>query len=201
METLLTSARRWLGGCIAWRACPTWRASCRLLRVLWRRWPARRSPPARGCRRSCGGPPKAGDTSEGGDDQGGQESDMRFLVEAKVKTSSQRAPSRGPGPRRRWRTRGHGPSTSTNMRSRTPTGAPAHAGARAGRGTRCSIVAFQLPPSGTSGRRHRSRPGCLFVEDLLDAQHLLDLVADGALVLELQREVLAQAHAAQLGAR
>jgi hypothetical protein len=35
------------------------------------------------------------------------------------------------------------------------------------------------------------------VEDLLDVQHLLDLATDRLLVLELQRQVLAQVHAAQ----
>jgi hypothetical protein len=38
----------------------------------------------------------------------------------------------------------------------------------------------------------------VLVEDLLDVQHLLDLAADRLLVLELQRHVLAQGHAAQL---
>ncbi len=41
----------------------------------------------------------------------------------------------------------------------------------------------------------------LLFEDLLDAQHLLDLVADGGLALELQVDVLAQRHAAQLAVR
>ena len=37
-----------------------------------------------------------------------------------------------------------------------------------------------------------------FFENLFDAQHLLNLVADGDLALELQVDVLAQRHAAQL---
>ena len=38
----------------------------------------------------------------------------------------------------------------------------------------------------------------LFLEDSLDAQHLLDLVADRELVLEHEREVLAEMHGAVL---
>ena len=38
----------------------------------------------------------------------------------------------------------------------------------------------------------------LLLEDLLDAQHLLHLVADGELVLEDERHVLAQVHGAVL---
>src|SRR5262249_26385138 len=38
----------------------------------------------------------------------------------------------------------------------------------------------------------------LVLEDALDAQHLLDLVADQQLVLELQGHVLADVHGAQL---
>jgi hypothetical protein len=38
----------------------------------------------------------------------------------------------------------------------------------------------------------------VFLEDLFDAQHFLDLVADQQLVLENQQDVLAQLDAAQL---
>jgi hypothetical protein len=37
-----------------------------------------------------------------------------------------------------------------------------------------------------------------FLEDALDAQHLLHLVADGELILELQGQVLTQVHVAAL---
>jgi hypothetical protein len=64
------------------------------------------------------------------------------------------------------------------------------------------MVAFQLLPDG-----HQRRVGldllhdALLLEDLLDAQHLLDLVTDGHLALELQRDVFAQADRAQLAVR
>ncbi len=41
----------------------------------------------------------------------------------------------------------------------------------------------------------------LFLEDLLDVQHLLDLAADRRLVLELNADVFAQMHRAQFAVR
>jgi hypothetical protein len=60
-------------------------------------------------------------------------------------------------------------------------------------------------PVGAVG--HQRRVGldlaqdAFLVEDLLDVQHLLDLAADGAFVLELQRHVVAQVHAALAAVR
>ena len=61
------------------------------------------------------------------------------------------------------------------------------------------MVAFQLPAVG-----HERGVGFNFLEDavffknLFDAQHLLNLVADGGFRLELQVQVFPQLHATQL---
>ena len=71
-----------------------------------------------------------------------------------------------------------------------------------GSGYSISIVAFQFVPSGTSGVVGVDLVlDAGLLEHLLDAQHLLDLVADRQLVLELHAEVLAEVHGAQLPVR